>query len=62
MTCYQTHNQLSLGLLSLLLVLLSLHASEDLAVGGAVLHGEVTQQLAKGIHLYEDIESSQAQQ
>ena len=47
----KTHNKLPLGLLPFSLILLSLESGHHLAVGGAILHGEVTQQLAEAVHL-----------
>ena len=46
------HNEFSFRLSSLLLVFLLLQFSEHLAVGGTVLHRELTDQFAEGINLY----------
>ena len=47
-----THYELSLCFLSLFLVFLPLQFCLDFAVSGAILHGEVADQLAECINLY----------
>ena len=47
-----THNEFSFRLLAFFFVLLSLQTCQDLAMSGAVLHGELTQKLAEAINLH----------